>query len=399
MRARVVINWSVSSFTGWGVYGLNLALHWSRDPDLEPMTSIPITPDEIAVNPIQRKALAPFLALSQALQANLPPLGAARFPLECPVLTDIDLSPNGFEYPISGRPTIGMVFFDTAKLGVAAIERARSLPLIVTGSDWNRRILQAYGLDNVANVLQGVDPALFHPAPSGGWLGERFCVFSGGKLEYRKAQDIALAAFRLFAQRHPEALLVTAWHCPWRGLAQTLDQSGLLAPVQFHGDGQIDVAGWARANGIATDQILDLGAVPNHEMPSVLREMDVAVFPNRCEGGTNLVAMECMACGLPVILSRNTGHLDLIEAENCFPLEHQGTLGGHRAGIGAVPGWGESSVEEVVETLETVFADRAEARRRGQRGAATMAKLTWQQTADQLKALVLQHRVGSISTA
>jgi hypothetical protein len=214
MRARLVINWSVSSFTGWGVYGLNLALHWSRDPDLEPMTSIPIMPDDIAVNPIQRHALAPFLALSQALQTNLPPFGAARFPLECPVLTDIDLSPNGFEHPISGRPTIGMVFFDTTRLSATAIERARSLPLIVTGSDWNQRILHAYGLDNVANVLQGVDPALFHPAPSGGWLNERFCVFSGGKLEYRKAQDIALAAFRVFAQRHREALLVTAWHCP-----------------------------------------------------------------------------------------------------------------------------------------------------------------------------------------
>jgi glycosyltransferase involved in cell wall biosynthesis len=48
-------------------------------------------------------------------------------------------------------------------------------------------------------------------------------------------------------------------------------------------------------------------------MPSVLQEMNVAVFPNRAEGGTNLVAMECMACGLPVILSGNTGHLDLIE--------------------------------------------------------------------------------------
>jgi glycosyltransferase involved in cell wall biosynthesis len=398
MRARVVINWSVSSFTGWGVYGLNLALHWSRDPDLEPMTSIPMLPDDIAVDPIQRRALAPFLALSQALQTNLPPFGAARFPLECPVLTDIDLSPNGFEHPISGRPTIGMVFFDTTQLSAAAIKRARSLPLIVTGSDWNQRILHEYGLDNVANVLQGVDPALFHPAPSGGWLNERFCVFSGGKLEYRKAQDIALAAFRVFAQPHREALLVTAWHCPWRGLARTLDQSGLLGPVQFHSDGRIDVVGWARANGIASDQILDLGVVPNHEMPSVLREMDVAVFPNRCEGGTNLVAMECMACGLPVILSRNTGHLDLIEAENCFPLEHQAALDGHRAGIGAVPGWGESSVEELVETLEAVFADRTEARRRGHRAAATMAKLTWQRTANQLKSLVLQHGVGSVIT-
>jgi hypothetical protein len=44
-------------------------------------------------------------------------------------------------------------------------------------------------------------------------------------------------------------------------------------------------------------------------MPQILREIDVAVVPNRFEGGTNLVAMECMACGMPVILSANTGYL------------------------------------------------------------------------------------------
>jgi glycosyltransferase involved in cell wall biosynthesis len=398
MRARVVINWAVSSFTGWGVYGLNLALQWANDPDIEPITSIPILPEDISVNPIQRHAIAAFLALSQTLQAMLPPFGASRCRLECPVLTDIDLSPNAFEHPISGRPTIGLVFFDTTQLGTEAVARARSLPLVVTGSDWNRRVLNAYGIDNVANVLQGVDPALFHPAPSGGWLADRFCVFSGGKLEYRKAQDIVLAAFRVFAQRHREALLVTAWHCPWRGLARTLDESPLVSPVRFDPAFGVDVLGWAAANGIVRDQILDLGAVPNREMPSVLREMDVAVFPNRCEGGTNLVAMEAMACGLPVVLSRNTGHLDLIEADNCFPLDHQAALPGARGPVDAVPGWGESSVDELIETLETVFADRLKARRRGQRAAESMAKLTWKQTAERLKGLVLQHGLGSFIT-
>jgi glycosyltransferase involved in cell wall biosynthesis len=391
MRRRVVINWAVSSFFGWGVYGLNLALQWSRDPEIEPMSTIPISPGDLLVNPIQRHALGPFLALSKSLQDALPPLGTSRFQLDCPMLSDIDLSPNGFEHPISGRPTIGLVFFDTAWLAPAAIERVRTLPLLVAGSNWNQRILNEHGLDNVVTVLQGVEPALFHPAPAGAWFGDRFCVFSGGKLEYRKAQDIVLAAFRVFAQRHPAALLVTAWHCPWQGLARSVDASGLAAPVRFDQQGRIDVIGWAAASGIGADQILDLGAVPNHEMPAILREMDVAVFPNRCEVGTNLVAMECMACGLPVILSRNTGHLDLMEGENCFPLERQAPLDGYRAGLGDVPGWGESNVDEVVETLERVFADRSDARRRGQCAAASMAKLTWAQTAERLKALVHRH--------
>ena len=41
-------------------------------------------------------------------------------------------------------------------------------------------------------------------------MRERFLIFSGGKMELRKGQDIVLAAFKIFARRHPEATLVTA---------------------------------------------------------------------------------------------------------------------------------------------------------------------------------------------
>jgi len=389
MRQRVAVNWSVSSFFGWGVYALNLALCWSSDPDIELMSSVPVVPAEIIVDPIQSHALRPFLALSKALQDATPPFGTSRYQLECPVLSDIDLKPGCADHWITGHPTIGVVFFDTAHISAEIIARARAIPLVIAGSDWNKRILNEHGIDNVVTVLQGIDPSLFHPAPANRWLGDRFCVFSGGKLEYRKAQDIVLSAFRIFAARHKEALLVTAWHCPWRELARTLDVSALASPIPFDGSGGVDVVGWAAANGIGPDQILDLGAIPNREMPSILREMDVAVLPNRCEGGTNLVAMECMACGLPVILSRNTGHLDLIETENCYPLDSQTPLEGYGSGIGAVPGWGESSVEEVVETLQRVFADRTDARRRGRLAAETMTRLTWKRTADRLKGLIL----------
>ena len=44
-------------------------------------------------------------------------------------------------------------------------------------------------------------------------------------------------------------------------------------------------------------------------MGAVMQEADVALFPNRCEGGNNLVALEAIASGVPTILSANTGHL------------------------------------------------------------------------------------------
>jgi len=198
-----------------------------------------------------------------------------------------------------------------------------------------------------------------------------------------------MAAFKIFAKRHPEATLVTAWHSPWPHLARSLDQTGIAAPVTFDKDGKLDVRAWADANDIAPDQVIDLGHVPNSSMPPILRQMDVAVFTNRAEGGTNLVAMECMACGIPVILSRNTGHLDLVENDNCYPLNDQGIVEDHWTNLGSIKCWGESQVEETVEHLEQIFVDRAEATRRGCRAAAMMERMTWAETARQMKALVL----------
>src|SRR6185312_7140413 len=81
-------------------------------------------------------------------------------------------------------------------------------------------------------------------------------------------------------------------------------------------------------------------------------------------------------------------HLDLIEGDNCYPLAQQGALPGAEAGFEGVAGWGESDVDEIVESLERVYLRRAEARARGLRGAATLSRLTWADTARNMKALI-----------
>ena len=55
---------------------------------------------------------------------------------------------------------------------------------------------------------------------------DRFVIFSGGKLEYRKGQDIVIAAFKIFQKRHPEALLITAWHNVWPQFMTGIEQTG-----------------------------------------------------------------------------------------------------------------------------------------------------------------------------
>ena len=390
------MNWQVSSFFGWGVYGLNLALAWAHDPDLALVSGVTVSPGDLALDPVRQGALAEFVRESATLSAQLQSYRGGGVTAQSPMLAALNPDfriialPGGVS--LSGSPTIGVTFFESARHSPESIAVAKMYPLILIGSRWNEQVLRAYGVTRVRTVLQGVDPTLFHPAPRIRYQGDRFLVFSGGKLEHRKGQDIALAAFRKFAEGRPDAVLVAAWHSPWPKLARTADKSGLAAPVVLREDGTLDAAAWAAATGVRREQFIDAGATPNALMPQLLRQMDVGLFPNRCEGGTNLVAMECMACGTPAILSANTGHLDLMEADNCFALTAQGEVKGEPAAApyGDVPGWGESDVDEAVELLERAYRDREDARRRGARGAETLGRLSWTRTAAEIKAAVLE---------
>jgi glycosyltransferase involved in cell wall biosynthesis len=396
VRRPVFIGWSLSSYFGWGVYGLNLSLAWARDADLQPICTRPIVAEQLSLDPLRQQAFRPIWADSAGIQAKLAAMADREVAVDAPLLVSLNgafqpTRPPGLAI-LKGQPDIGVTFFETAQLEPKAVERAKAYPAMVAGSTWNAELLRAHGLAEVRTVLQGVDTSLFRPGPKNGWLGDRFCIFSGGKLERRKGQDIVMAAFRRFAETRPEALLVAAWHSQWPQIARSVDQSGLTAPVAFKADGQLDVPGWAEANGVRRDQILDLGAIPNMAMPQVLAEMDLAVFPNRAEGGTNLVAMEAMACGVPTALSANTGHLDLIEEANCYALTDQAAVDGVGAAFGSIGGWGESSVDQLVAAMEQAYRDRDDARRRGERGAAKLATMSWRETARRMKDLVLSTR-------
>jgi glycosyltransferase involved in cell wall biosynthesis len=218
-------------------------------------------------------------------------------------------------------------------------------------------------------------------------------IFSGGKLEYRKGQDIVIAAFKAFHRRHPDALLVTLWHNFWPQFMRGVQQAGhVVDSPAVARDGSLQVKPWLVKNGIPADAIVDAGLIPNHLTAQLLREADVAVFTNRGEGGTNLVAMECLACGVPTLLSANTGHLDLIQPQHCYPLQHQSTVT-PQPPYNGVEGWGESDVEEVVETLEQVYQNRSEAQQRGEAAVRWMADWTWEKQVQRFLHQIFLERV------
>jgi len=383
MRCPLYFHWAVSTLFGWGVYGLNLLRHWPDVAGTQAYSIAKIHLDSLrGMDPLARLALAQPLADSDRMFQKI--IADAATVKDGVVLHALGNRFTGSPLPrdggLTGRDTCAVIFFEDTNLPDAR-DIAGDYRLIVAGSSWSEEVLRANGVHNVATVIQGVDPSLFHPGPRAGWLKGRFAIFSGGKMEHRKAQDIVLLAFRAFAQRHPEAILVTAWHSPWAKGALTLNANPAIVPVELTEEGKADIAGWAAANGIAAKNFIDLGPTLNHLMPRVLREMDVALFPNRCEGGTNLVAMECLAAGIPTIVSHNTGHKDLTSTGAPYALTRQGPVSSDRSGT---EGWGESDIDEIVEALEQVWQDRDAARQRGLVGAQAIAQWNWRTQIGQL---------------
>ena len=375
MTARQIgIGWQVGVASGWGTYGVNLAMELvgcGIDPALF------FVGDPLVLTPAQSAALeGPLAAVPAWRAARAQGEVFAGFPILHALGDKLDFPP--VLRALHGAPDIGIVFFESATIPRENIAAASRFAQIVTGSTWNADVLKRHGFTNVVNCFQGVDLTLFNPGPRTGRFAGRFAIFSGGKLEYRKGQDLVVAAFKKFHARHPDALLVTAWHNPWPQAAQSLGMSVHVAGPPPLKDGRLDVAGWLTMNALAPDSFVDLGPLANTATAPLLREVDVALLPSRCEGGTNLVAMECMATGVPVILSRNTGHLDLIAADNCYALDFQIPMGEvmRRPDL---EGWGESSIEEIVRRLEDAYTDHTDAQRRGGQGAAFMRDWGWPQ--------------------
>lgn len=383
---KLGISWSIGITSGWEVYGLNLTLQLLKNCDCEPLLLTPPSLKARFLNPLHEFLLHPIFEKQKNFYRLFQENPHQNIRCHFPILYALgnNLVTSGFPNTITSDRKIGIIFFENVQFTQDALEQAKTYERIVAGSHWNAEVLKSYGLTNVIAVHQGIDPALFHPAPKSKLFGDRFVIFSGGKLEYRKGQDIIIAAFKQFHQRHPEALLITAWHTFFPQFMVGLETTGNVVGLpKINAKGQLEIAEWLLANGLPSDSFINIGITPHYLTGQILREADVAIFTNRCEGGTNLVAMESMACGIPTLLSANTGHLDLIESDNCYPLYTQSRVS-PTSQFNCTEGWGESDLEEVLATLETIYTHPTTARNRGLKAATFMQNWTWQKQISQL---------------
>lgn len=178
---------------------------------------------------------------------------------------------------------------------------------------WQDLLAEMFALEATI-VGNGVDTARFSPVADGReaalkarlGLGEGPIVLSVGGVEERKNTTRILEAFVQLRALHPKAQLVIA------GGASVLD----------HHLYQEAFAATLAASGLPADAVIRTGAVPQDDMPALYRLADVLAFASVKEG-FGLVALEAMASGTPVVVSRIapfTEHIGEDEAVWCDPL-------------------------------------------------------------------------------
>jgi glycosyltransferase involved in cell wall biosynthesis len=285
------------------------------------------------------------------------------------------------------RINIGYCFFENDIEAFRHTRRAAGeWDFIVAGSSWCEYQLRIGGFHSTSTILQGIDPANFYPMPPRQDDG-RFIVFSGGKFEYRKGQDLVIAAMRVFMQRHHDAYLAGSWINQWPFSLASMAQSPHISFRHSNEDCITILQRTLYENGIPPERVYLAPLVDNTLIRQIYQQTDIGLFPNRCEGGNNMVMCEYMACGRTVIASDATGHADVVTSQNAFPLSSYSPVlikdaTGEPSAI-----WHEASVEEIIEQLELVYQNRDMRALKGQVAANDMKQLAWDKAASKFHAI------------
>lgn len=372
------ITWPLATISGYGVYGIEIAQSFFRQGGKRLLLTK--RPAPLALPPLLQLRLAPALQLAEKFDAAL-----AADPEHCetfdfPVLHGVGNDCAGFvgSDQVRGQPNVGCAAIEHLYSSPHGRTIAKVYERFIAISRWNAEYIRSLNLAPVHLCHQGIDTDLFFPQAKRGLYPNRFLIFSGGKFEYRKGQDIVVAAFKQFATKHPEAMLICAWQSQTVSDPAPFAVSGHIAATpQSDGHGALDLMAWLQQQGLTPQQFIALPFTHQMVMPTVLRECDAALFPNRCEGGTNLVAMEAMACGIPCLVAANTGQRDLVDLLGAMPLSQQSACAPSLDPRTTTADWGESSVDECVAGLEKIYQDYQAARDAATATAAKVAAWNW----------------------
>ncbi len=379
-KKNIGITWQLSEYFGWGIFGLNIVKNMIKSDRIRPELLY------LGGHELSKKAIDPIREVINSASLRLPEYQKIIANKKQLLIKNIDvLHAFGNDFtsayelpPIIGNRNFGFIFYEQTNFSTKGMQRGRSLNAILAGSSWNAKQLKSIGFENTFFVMQGVDKEKFFPLPKEKYK-DKFVIFSGGKLEFRKGQDIVLTAFKEFNKKHPDSLLITCWGNKWPTISADMANSPHKVTLPKIVGNKIDINFWSQENGLPIDACIHHEFIPNHDLNDLYRNIDVGLFPNRAEGGTNLVAMELMCAGVPCVISNNTGHQDIITNDNSYVLNSQKFYTNSN-----MSGWGESSVEEIIEQLEIAYSDTQKRKDLGNNARKYISLFSWQNQTQQL---------------
>ncbi|MCR4290734.1 MAG: glycosyltransferase family 4 protein [Candidatus Scalindua sp.] len=377
---------------GWGVCGKYLVKEISDITDVKYITEsfgVEDIGDEYEFHFLKSKLLSETDAKEFSSDVNRR--------VGSPVLQAIGnqaLMPWGAE--INSSFKAGYTFFEENILQQEYIQNGKdNFDIVITGSKWCEEVLRNHGLDNVETVIQGVDQQIFNTFHSEKEIfKDNFVIFSGGKFEIRKGQDIVIKAYKVLQDRHKDVMLVNAWFNMWGDSMNTMAASPHIKYEVKSKDYATAMYGILQDNGLDTGRIVTLLPRSNALMSKIYKNTDIGVFPNRCEGGTNLVLMEYMACGKPVIASYNSGHRDVISKDNSIMINNMRPIDINKNGT-KIAIWDDPDLDETISHLEWAYQHRDQLKSYGTQAGNDLKKLTWKKSAEQFVEIIegSKHRI------
>jgi glycosyltransferase involved in cell wall biosynthesis len=367
---------------GWGVCGKYLARELAKLAPVQLVTQpfdVETIGDECEYYELQRLYVEPGMEHFQPQEVALAPVLQA--------ITDHHLLPMAPE--VRGKRNLGYTFFEHSILSKHSLDNARHhFDMVIAGSTWCQDILRQHGVAPTHTIFQGVDQTIFNMYENQKtFFADHFVVFSGGKLEFRKGQDLVIRAFRVLQERHKDVLLVNAWFDHWAFSWRTMAASPYIDFVYQGHDHCAAINNLLTANGIDVRRVITLPAKPNMALARIYKNSDCGLFPNRCEGGTNLALMEYMACGKPAIVSNSSGHRDVAHDGNALMLKHlRPIIVSMDEQVVAV--WDDPALDEIIETLEWAYQQRDAIRAIGDAAGHSMQAFSWAAAAAQFYALM-----------
>lgn len=287
---------------------------------------------------------------------------------------------------LRGSENYGYTFFENEILPIS-IENSKKYDIVIGGSTWCKEKMLEKGITNVDVLIQGIDPDIFYPVENR-QNEDVFVIFSGGKFELRKGQDSVIKAISILQKKYSNIILLNVWYNMWPQTMELMYHSPHIKFERFGNSWTEQINHILAINDVDITKVATYEIVPNTQLRDLYALTDIGVFPNRCEGGTNLVLMEYMACARPVIASYTSGHKDILTDENSIPLKLTKPFRLYDNNNKLWADWEDISIDELVDKLEFAYHNREAIRKIGQKAGEDLKNFTWHNSGKELLRIV-----------